>query len=89
MVQLELEKLHSDLLLLIRVFLHLHIHADAGFCTGEGFDFSDFPVDHIAGILKTVVLNLRVGMIGKGNMSHVFPFRGDGKKASAKMPEPP
>ena len=62
-VELRLEALEGDFLLFVRVLLHLHVHAHAGFRAGERFHFPDFPGDRVAGCLEMKELRLRGRMI--------------------------
>ena len=62
-VQLPFEDLDGHFLLLVRIFLHLDVHALPGLRAGQHFHLRDLPVDGIAGLLKVKVLFLSGRMV--------------------------
>ena len=71
-VQLRPEQLHGHLFLLIRILLHLHVHAFPGLCPGHGFHLGDLPPDGVAGLLQVQVFLPCVRMLRKSGLFHSF-----------------
>ena len=62
-VQLPFEDLDGHFLLLVRIFLHLDVHALPGLRAGQRFHLRDLPVDGVTNLLKMEVFCFRGRMV--------------------------